>query len=45
MGISLLIRILIALFLSLLNKSGSNFKDGFEQKPKEKRKEKLETDY
>jgi len=39
-GIAALIGISIAAFLAWFNKSGSDFKDGFEQKPKEKKNKK-----
>ena len=44
-GLALLVGIPIAVFLAWFNKSGSDFKDGFDQKQKEKKKEKWQTDY
>ena len=38
-GLALLVGIPIVVFFAWFNKSGSDFKDGFEQKPKEKKKE------
>ena len=40
-GLALLVGIPIAVGLAWFNKSGSDFKDGFEQKPKGKRNKKL----
>ena len=39
-GLALLVGIPIAVALAWFNKSGSDFKDGFERKPKEKKNKK-----
>tara|TARA_Y100001968_G_scaffold319722_1_gene351667 strand:- start:300 stop:596 length:297 start_codon:yes stop_codon:yes gene_type:complete len=44
-GLALLVGIPIAIFLAWFNKSGSDFKDGFQKKNKEAKKEKWQTDY
>ena len=42
-GLALLVGIPIAIFLVICNKSGSDFKDGFQKKNKEAKKEKWQT--
>ena len=44
-GLALLVGIPIAVFLAWFNKSGSDFKDGFDKKTNEKKKEKQQANY